>query len=192
MLMAVMVLVLTVIGAVAVTLPDFAVMVVDPKATAVASPELSIVATLVEEDSHVTCDVTSLVVSFPKVPVAVNCWVVPGVIIALVGDSEIETMLPAAGKKPPQLLSSTAARNPAPSLPSHFNRCTLIILRSQNSQSVCRQLRPITPSQRRLQYRLIDLESYFTMPRIIIRRALMASDSTLIASPDRNLGALTL
>jgi hypothetical protein len=138
MVMAVMILLLTVNGAVAVTLPDCAVMVVDPKATAVASPELLIVATLVEEDSHVTCEVTSLVVSFPSVPVAVNCWEVPGLIIALVGDSEIETMVPAAGKKPPQLLSRTAARNPVPSLPSHFNRCTLIILPSQKL-AVCVQ-----------------------------------------------------
>ena len=52
----VMVLSLTVISAVAVTLLllDFAVIVVVPNATAVARPELSMVAMLGEEDCHVT------------------------------------------------------------------------------------------------------------------------------------------
>jgi len=54
--MELMVLLLTVIGAVAVTLLllDLAVMVVLPNATAVASPESSMVAMLVEEESQVT------------------------------------------------------------------------------------------------------------------------------------------
>ena len=73
--MELMVLLLTVMGAVAVTLLllDLAVMVVLPKATAVANPEVSMVATLLEDDSQVTCEVTSPVVLLPKVAVAVNC-----------------------------------------------------------------------------------------------------------------------
>lgn len=53
---AVMVLELTVIGAVAVTLLlfDFAVSVAPPIATAVTSPELFTVAILVAEEVHVT------------------------------------------------------------------------------------------------------------------------------------------
>jgi len=52
----VMILLLTVIGAVAVTLLllDFAVMVAFPRATAVASPEVSIVAIFVADDDQVT------------------------------------------------------------------------------------------------------------------------------------------
>ncbi len=79
--MLTMVLLLTVTGAVAVTLLlfDLAVMVVVPSATPVASPELSMVATVGEEDVHVTCDVTSPDVLLPKVAVAVNCSVPVGV-----------------------------------------------------------------------------------------------------------------
>ncbi len=78
--MAVMVLLLTVTGAVAVTLLlfDFAVIVVVPRATPVTKPEVLIVATLGDEESQVTCEVTSLFVLLPSVAVAVNCWVPPG------------------------------------------------------------------------------------------------------------------
>lgn len=57
----------------AVTPPLLAVIVVLPVATAVASPELSIVATLGEEEVQVDCDVTSCVVPSPNFAVAVNC-----------------------------------------------------------------------------------------------------------------------
>jgi len=72
-----MVLLLTVIGAVAVTLLllDLAVTVAVPSATAVTSPELLTVAILVAEELHVTCEVTSPVVSLPNVAVAENCCV---------------------------------------------------------------------------------------------------------------------
>ena len=108
--MELIVLLLTVMGAVAVTLLllDLAVMVVLPRATAVASPEVSMVATLVEDDSQVTCEVTSPVVLLPKVAVAVNCAVVVGVIHALVGDNASAVMESEAGKNPLQLLRSTA------------------------------------------------------------------------------------
>jgi hypothetical protein len=74
----------------AVTPPLLTVIVVVPGATPVATPELSMVATVVEEEVHVDCDVTSLVVLSPMVAVAVNCCVLPGWIVALVGESAIE------------------------------------------------------------------------------------------------------
>ena len=49
------------------------VMVVVPVETAVASPELLIVATFVADDVQVTDDVTFWLLLSPKVPVAVNC-----------------------------------------------------------------------------------------------------------------------
>jgi hypothetical protein len=57
-------------------LPDIAVTVVEPTATAVASPLDPIIATLVLEELQVTAPVKSCVVSSEYVPVAVNCWVV--------------------------------------------------------------------------------------------------------------------
>ncbi len=80
--MEVMVLLLTVTGAVAVTLLllDLAVMVVVPSATAVTSPEVLTMAIFRDEDVQVTCDVTLPEVLLPNVAVAVNCCVVVGVI----------------------------------------------------------------------------------------------------------------
>ncbi len=77
---AVTTLVLTVKLAVLVTLLllDLAVMTVVPTATAVASPEASMVATPVADESQLTWEVTSPVVLFPKVAVAVNCCVPVG------------------------------------------------------------------------------------------------------------------
>ena len=101
---------LTVIGAVAVTLLlfDLAVSVAVPSATPVRRPEPLTVAMLSLDDDHDTWDVTSPVVLLPKVAVAVNCLVLCGLTNALVGDSEIDTIWSEAGKKPPQLLSKMA------------------------------------------------------------------------------------
>ena len=107
-----------------------------PSATAVASPVVLMVATLVAEDVHVTCEFTFPVVLLPKVPVAVYCCVPPGMICALNGDSVIETIVSADGKKPPQLVSARATRNPAAVLPSHVSRCKFVILAAQESQFV--------------------------------------------------------
>jgi hypothetical protein len=63
-----------------ITLPDLAVMLEVPNATAVALPAVLMVATLVAEDAQVTCPVTSPVVLLPKVPVAVYCCVAAGII----------------------------------------------------------------------------------------------------------------
>ena len=56
-----------------VTLPCVAVMLVVPVATAVASPEALMVATLVVEEDQVTELVMLAVEPSEKVPVAVNC-----------------------------------------------------------------------------------------------------------------------
>lgn len=79
--MEVMVLLLTVTGAVAITLLllDLAVMVAVPSATPLTSPELLTEAILGGEEVHVTCVVTLPCVLLPKVAVAVNCCVVVGV-----------------------------------------------------------------------------------------------------------------
>jgi hypothetical protein len=58
-------------------LPDDAVIVVVPAATAAAKPELLIVATPVLDEPQVTVVVRFCVVLSENVPVAVNCWVVP-------------------------------------------------------------------------------------------------------------------
>lgn len=55
------------------TLPDVAVMVVEPTALPVASPLLAIVATLVSDELHVTELVKSLLLPSLYWPVAVNC-----------------------------------------------------------------------------------------------------------------------
>lgn len=119
-----MVLLLTVMGAVAVTLLlyDFAVSVAVPRATPVNSPELLIVAMLWLEEVHDTCDVTSPVVLLPKVAVAVNCCVPCGFTHALPGESEIETTASDAGKKPPQLLSNIAITIGAANLLKYLKR----------------------------------------------------------------------
>lgn len=125
-----MVLLLTVIGAVAVALllVDFAVMVAVPSATAVTNPELSIVATFVLDDNHVTLSVTSPLVLLPKIAVAVNCWVLVGVIHPLVGERESEVIESEAGKNPLQLARSRADATVNASLPYHFSRSISNIL----------------------------------------------------------------
>jgi hypothetical protein len=116
--MALTVLLLTVNVAVAVLLLlDLAVIVLVPSATAVARPEELMVATLVDEEAHVTDDVTSPVVLLPKVAVAVNCCVAVGLMSALVGDIAIETMVSEEGKKPLQLASNKTADNAAATMP---------------------------------------------------------------------------
>ena len=77
------------------TLPDAAVIVVDPVATAAADPlepvALLIVATPVLDELHVAAPVRSCVVLSEKVPVAVNCLDVPLAMLGLVGVIAIDT-----------------------------------------------------------------------------------------------------
>jgi hypothetical protein len=84
------------------TLPELAEMVVVPSATAVAKPPLSMVAIFVAEDAQVTNVVASPVVLFPKVAVAVYCWVALGIMTEFSGDICSETIWSAGGKNCPQ------------------------------------------------------------------------------------------
>jgi hypothetical protein len=54
------------------------------------------------EEVHVTCDVTSPMLLFPKVAVAVNCCVPPGLMKAPWGVTASEIIVLAEGKKPEQ------------------------------------------------------------------------------------------
>lgn len=74
-------------------LPDWAVMFVASvllTVSAVANPELSIVATAVFEDVQVTALVKSTVVPSWRSPIASNCCVCPAEIEGLVGVTEME------------------------------------------------------------------------------------------------------
>jgi hypothetical protein len=70
--------------------PEVAVMVVVPAATAVASPLLLIVAVAGLDEVQVTELVISWVVPSENVPVAVNCWVAPPVTFGLAGVTAME------------------------------------------------------------------------------------------------------
>ncbi len=77
--------------------PEVAVMVVVPVALLVARPvvgaESLMVATLSAEEVQCAEAVRSCVVPSLRVPVAVNCCVVPNAIDGLAGETEIETRL---------------------------------------------------------------------------------------------------
>ena len=76
-------------------LPEVAVIVAVPAATGVASPKepvvLLIVATNVFDELHVTDVVIFCVLLSEKVPVAVNCSVVPRAILGLAGVTAMDT-----------------------------------------------------------------------------------------------------
>src|SRR6266704_2530973 len=77
------------------TSPSVAVIVVVPAATDVARPALSLVAKAVFEELQVTWGVRSCVVLSLKVPVAVNCCVVPFAMLGFVGVTAIEVRVAA-------------------------------------------------------------------------------------------------
>ena len=95
---------------------DLAVMVVVPKATPVARPELSIVAIAGTEDVHVTDEVTSPVVLLPKVAVAENCCVFCGMMKEPLGLIEIEAMSCDPIKNPEQALTRRTSGSAMPNL----------------------------------------------------------------------------
>ncbi len=86
-------------------LPDLAVIVVVPIETVVANPlklaALLIVATLRADEVQVTDAVIFPVELFEKVPVAVNCSVVPRAILAFTGVIAIDTSVGAGALDPP-------------------------------------------------------------------------------------------
>ena len=72
------------------TAPSVALTLVDPGATAVARPAVSIVATEVSTTAHVTCEVMSCELPSLHVPVAVSCAVV---LTTADGDPGVTAML---------------------------------------------------------------------------------------------------
>jgi hypothetical protein len=70
--------------------PSAAVIVDEPAIRPVARPDALIVATAVLDEVHTTWPVTSAVDPSVKVPVAVNCWVVPSAIVGLAGVTAID------------------------------------------------------------------------------------------------------
>jgi hypothetical protein len=65
-------------------LPEVAVMVAVPAERAVARPVLLTIATDVFDERQATCVVISWLVASEYVPVAVNCWVIPGGMFGIV------------------------------------------------------------------------------------------------------------
>ncbi len=72
------------------TLPAVAVIVVGPMARQVARPVLLIVAIPVFDELHVTDEVKSSSLPSEKVPLAVNCFVVPRPLVGLIGVRAID------------------------------------------------------------------------------------------------------
>jgi hypothetical protein len=71
-------------------LPEVAVMLAVPAATAVAKPALLTVATNVFDELQMTCVVISWLVKSEYVPVAVNCWGTPTGMFGVVGVTTME------------------------------------------------------------------------------------------------------
>ena len=95
-----------------VAVPDLplkvAVMVAEPAALAVAKPLLTIVAVVVLDELQVTWVVIGELEPSEYVPVAVNCWVAPTIMLAVAGATVIEdkvteevTVMPAVPDLPP-------------------------------------------------------------------------------------------
>jgi hypothetical protein len=86
-------------------LPDLAVIVVAPIETAVANPlklaALLIVATLRADEVQVTDEVIFLIELSEKVPIAVNCSVVPRAIFGSIGVIVIDTSVGEGAPDPP-------------------------------------------------------------------------------------------
>jgi hypothetical protein len=78
----------TVSVAVAVNPSSVALMVVVPAVAPVASPPELTVATAVFDDAHVTPEVSAPVAPLLKVALAVNCWVAPAAMLAVVCETE--------------------------------------------------------------------------------------------------------
>ena len=87
-----------------VMVPCVAEIVVVPAATPLAKPAEVMVAVAVLDELQVTCAVMSLVVESAYVPVAVNCLVVPRMIVGLTGVTAIEVR---AGAVPALKTTST-------------------------------------------------------------------------------------
>lgn len=94
------------------TPPNVAVMVVEPAATAEAKPfepdALLIVATPVFDELHVANVVKSWVAPFDKVPLALNCWVVPTAMVWLTGVTTINATVSTVSVATPEIPPNVA------------------------------------------------------------------------------------
>lgn len=86
--------------------PNVAMIAAEPTAVAVARPELSMVATPVL--LQVTNGVKSWDAPFDKVPVALNCWVVPTAMVGLAGVTAIELSAATVSVVDPEMLPEVA------------------------------------------------------------------------------------
>lgn len=114
-------------------LPEVAVMVVEPKATPVASPVLLMVATFISDELHVADVVRSRVDLFEKVPMAANCRVVPTAMLGLAGVIEIDTKVgggEGSESSPPShpLITGKSISNAMPKLASFAARVFILFL----------------------------------------------------------------
>ena len=80
----------TVRAALPETIPEVAVMIVAPAATAVARPLLLTVTTKIFDELQVICVVILKLVPSEYAPVAVNCWVTPAGMLGLAGVTDME------------------------------------------------------------------------------------------------------
>jgi len=83
------------------TPPEVAVMVEEPGAMAVANPAALMVATPVVDELQVTDAVRSRTLPFEKLPMALNCRVVPGAMLALAGDTAMDVRVTGGVSVPP-------------------------------------------------------------------------------------------
>lgn len=93
--------------------PDVALIVVEPAATPVATPEAAIVAMLVVLEDQVTDVVRFLVEPSLYVPVAVNCWVAPTEIDAEAGVTEMEVRVAVGVEEPSVTVSCELPDTPS-------------------------------------------------------------------------------
>lgn len=91
-----------------VTLPKVALIVVKPTDREVASPVVPMVATLKFDEVHTACRVRSCATLFDKVPVAVNCWVVPRTMLGSTGVIDRDATVATVRLAVPETLSKDA------------------------------------------------------------------------------------
>lgn len=107
--------------------PKVAVMVGDPRATAVASPVLLIVATPVSDELQATYAVKFWVALFEKVPVAVNCCVVPSAIVGLDGVTAMNATVSTVKLVDPDMLPEVAVMVVDPRAPAVASPVVLML-----------------------------------------------------------------
>ena len=132
------------------TSPRVAAMVVVPGVRAVASPLLSTVATAVLDELQVTEMVTSWVVPSEKNPVAVNCWVPPGMLglagVTTMEDKAVEVTIRVV---PPETAPEVAVMIVVPAVRPLARPVMLTVATSvlDDSQVACVVISLVVPSE---------------------------------------------